>query len=228
MSNGLIVIINLLVLVFAVVAAVTLIRSHATARIAPVLVIALATLIGLANAFLPPLAALRDHFPLAQPLAVVGMSIGLLAFGLSPAGRDYFRTAAVKPLIALQGWRLMFGALLLAAGMLGALPPAFFWSVALGDMIVGAWAISIWRRREPASHTELKIWSGVSLLDLLHLLPRAVIALPPFYAAHPDLFRPILLPLLGVPMLIALQILLLRRFIADGKSTEGNAPLQSH
>jgi hypothetical protein len=155
---------------------------------------------------------------------VLSMTAGLLAVGLSSAGRDYFRIANVKPLIALQSWRFLFGLLLLTAGLIGALPANFFWSVALGDIGVGAWALSIWLRRGLASPIELKLWSAFGLVDLLHLLPRAVITLPPFYATHPDLFRPILLPLLGVPMLIALHILLLRRFLADGNPPEGGFP----
>ncbi|MEQ1549601.1 MAG: hypothetical protein ABL918_13290, partial [Chakrabartia sp.] len=56
------------------------------------------------------------------------------------------------------------------------------------------------------------------------LLPRAILTLPPFYAVHPELFRPILLPLLGVPMLIALHLFLLFRFFADDKTPEDMPP----
>lgn len=224
MANGLTAIINLLVLLFAVVVAAALTRNRTPPSTIPTTVIAMATMIGLANAFLPPLAALREQFPLVQPVMVLSLFVGLLAVGLTTAGRDYFRTVNVKPLIALHSWRLLFGLLLLTAGMLGALPPSFFWSVAVGDMLAGIWAITIWRRGGSVSLTELKFWSFAGLIDLLHLLPRAVITLPPFYAANPELFRPILLPLLGVPMLIALHILLLIRFFADGKTTEGVVP----
>jgi hypothetical protein len=226
MSNVLIATINLLALMFAAMVAAALNQSRA--GLGPLLIIALAVVIGLANAFLPPLAALRDQLPLAQPLMVLGMTIGLLAIGLSSAGTAFFRATNVRPLIALHGWRLVFGMLLLVAGLAGALPPSFFWSVAIGDIVAGTWAISIWRRNRLASLTELKLWSALGLADLLHVLPRAALTLPPFYLAHPDLLRPLLLPLLGVPILIALHVVLLRRFIADGKSPEGDAPFQTH
>jgi hypothetical protein len=225
-SNGLIFAINLLVLLFAGWTAATLTRARTGNGSGPVIVIGAATLAGLIGAFLPPLVELRERLPLAQPLMVLGMTAGLIGLGLSSGGWNYFRTAPVRPLIALHGWRLLFGLLLLASGLAGALPKGFFWSVALGDLVAGAWAISIWRRKSLASTTELKIWSAFGLLDLLHLLPRAVITLPPFYAAHPDVFRPILLPLLGVPMLIALHVLLLRRFMANGKTPEGSSSHQ--
>jgi hypothetical protein len=220
MQNGLIALINILVLGVALIATVTLIRASASssARSGPIFVIVAATLIGLANAYLPALAALRDQLVFVQPLMVLGMVTLLLTAGLTLRGRDFFRAVHVKPLIGLHSWRVLFGLLLLVAGLMGALPPAFFWSVAFGDIVAGLWAIAMWRRSTLASPTELKLWSAFGLFDLLHVLPRAVVTLPPFYLANPDVFRPVLLPLLGVPMLIALHILLLQRFIADGKT----------
>ncbi len=227
MSNVLVAAINSLVLVFAAVVGLTLTRSSAKGRAGPVIAIAGATLIGLANGYLPALAALRDQMAIAQPLMVAGMTIGLLAVALSAGGRAVLRTAALRPLIALHSWRVVFGLLLLATGLAGGLPPAFFWSVAIGDIMVGLWAISIWRRRSTGI-AELQLWSALGLIDLLHVLPRAAITLPVFYAAQPELFRPILLPLLGVPILIALQVVLLWRFLAIGKSPEAIDPVHHH
>jgi hypothetical protein len=217
--------INLLVLVFALTAVVALVRARrgGAAPRAIAMLILVAAVIGLANACLPVLAALRDRSAAAQPVMVLGLTGLLLWSGRSTGGRAYFRTADVGPLIALHGWRLLFGVLLLLAGLDGGLPARFFWSVAIGDIIAGLWALTLWRRAT-AKTRELKLWSLFGLVDLLHLLPRAVLTLPPYYATHPDLFRPILLPLLGVPMLIALHVLLLLRFIADGKIPEGISP----
>lgn len=230
MVNGLISLINLMVLVFFITATCAVLRASpkAVPQVSLVAVMAIAMVIGVVNAWFPPLVALRKDVPIAQPIAVLFMVSAFLLVGFSAAGRRYFQSASLPPLIALHGWRVFFGTLLLIVGLNGGLPAQFFWSVALGDIIVGIWAISIWRRHKPASLTELKLWSAVGLVDLLHVLPRAIITLPPFYASYPDLFQPLLLPLLGVPMLIALHILLLRRFFADGKSDKGNALPQTH
>lgn len=224
MANTLISIINLMGIVFVISLSCALVRAkgEGVSSTALLSVVALATAFGLMNAWFPPVAALRDQFAFAQPVMVISLVSILLFAGFGARGRSYFQTAQLQPLIALHGWRLLFGTLLLITGLIGGLPPEFFWSVALGDIGVGLWAISIWQREKPASQTELKLWSAVGLADLLHLLPRAIITLPPFYEAHPDLFRPILLPLLGVPILIALHLLLLRRFLADDKAPESH------
>jgi hypothetical protein len=155
---------------------------------------------------------------------VLGLTAALLIAGFSAGGREYFRSANVGALVGLHGWRVVFGVFLLLTGLNGGLPASFFWSIAIGDIVAGLWALSLCRRATSASNGELKLWSAFGLLDLFHLLPRAVVTLPPFYAVHQDLLRPILLPLLGVPMLIALHIFLLFRFFAESKSPEGLPP----
>lgn len=209
MANAVISTIDLLVLAFAVTAVTA--GPRARTRDAPAgaigWVIGLATVVGLANAVVPTLASLREQLPLAQPAMVLGMIALLLAAGLSAGGRRYFLAAEIRPLIALHGWRVVFGALLLATGLSGGLPPAFFWSAALGDTLAGLWAISIWRRASPASNLELELWGFFGLADLLHVLPLAALSLPPFCLTNPDLVRPLLLPSLGVPPLIALHVL---------------------
>lgn len=189
-----------------------------------IVIVLIVAAIGVANAYVPTLAALRDNVRLAQPAMILGLTAGLLIAGLGGRGRAYFRTADLGPLIGLHGWRVLFGVLLLIVGLNGGLPANFFWSIALGDILAGFWALSLWRRSNAASAAELKLWSAFGLLDLLHLLPRAILTLPPFYAAHPELFRPALLPLLGVPMLIALHMLLIIRVFADAKSIGGSFP----
>lgn len=229
MVNGLISLINIMVLVFFITATCALMRASPkeVPAVGLIAIMAIATLIGVVNAWFPPMVALREVFTPAQPITVLFMVTIFLLVGFSAAGRFYFQGASLPPLIALHGWRVLFGSLLLIVGLQGGLPADFFWSVAIGDIIVGLWALSIWRRHKPASHTELKLWSAIGLADLLHVLPRAIITLPPFYATHPDVFQPILLPLLGVPMLIALHILLLRRIFGDGQSNERDAPPQT-
>lgn len=220
MLNTLISTINLLAIAFTISLAFALVRAkgEGVSNTAVLVVVAATVAFGLINAWFPPASALRDQFAFAQPVMVITLVVILLLAGMSARGHIFFQTAQIRPLIAVHGWRALFGAMLLLTGLNGGLPPQFFWSAALGDIFAGLWAITIWRRKNAASHTELKLWSAIGLTDLLLLPPSAIINLPPFYATHPDLFRPILLPLLGVPILIALHILLLRRFVADCKA----------
>lgn len=208
MTTYLIIIINLLVFVFAAFA----IKALEEVKWARAVIVA-AALIGFANAYAPPLVALREALPVAQPIMIFAIIGLLLGFALPHAGKIALDQVNARRIIAFHGWRLVFGSLLLVAGLLGALPPGFFLSVAIGDMVAGIWAISIWRRQGPVSKRELILWSLIGLADLLHVLPRAFLTLPPFYTENPDVFRPVMLPLLGVPMLIALHIILLRRFV---------------
>lgn len=215
--------INWLVLLFVVALVIAALRARRdrTPTAAILLTTGAAAVIGLSNAAFPPLVALREATLAVQPAMVLGLTTLLTVLGLTGAGRRYFRRAKLSPLIAMHGWRVLFGGSLLAAGLLGGLPPEFFWSVALGDIAIGLWALAIWRRWPDVSGFELKVWSLLGLADLLHLLPRAVLTLPPFYLAHPELERPLLLPLLGVPLLIALHLLVLIRLLKHDQ-TEPN------
>jgi hypothetical protein len=164
-----------------------------------------ALVVGLANAHLPGLAAFREQVTVARPLMILGMVLWLGAWawrGL--AGMPGWLVLSVAP------WRVVFGSLLLAMGLAGGLPPAFFWSAAFGDIAVGALGIALLATGLAENRTAQLGWHALGLLDLGHVLVLGVLHLGPFYAANPDVSRLGLLPLFGVPAFIALHLGMLR------------------
>jgi hypothetical protein len=172
------------------------------------LVLALAW--GLLWSFVPAFAAQR----LAPPpggqagaiLALLASLIGLLAI---PQVRNFFRTARLQRLVAIGPWRIVYGGLILAIGLNGGLPSQFFWSVALGDIAVGLWAVAILVGGSRISHGHLAAWNAVGAVDLTHALVLGALYLRGFFIAHPDLPGLNLLPLAGVPVYLAIHILTL-------------------
>lgn len=165
---------------------------------------------GAAWSWLPPLAALRlQPPPFGQAgaiLLLVAMLVGLLAL---PAVRSFFRAADPLPLVIIGRWRVIYGSALLVIGLSSGLPPAFFWSVALGDIAVGLWAERINQRGQLTSEREITLWNLVGFADLAHALVLGAVHLRPFFLASPEIPPINLLPLAGVPMLIALHALTL-------------------
>jgi hypothetical protein len=162
-------------------------------------------LAGLTNAYLPALAALREQVVLARPAMILGMIAWLGGWALwGLRGVPGWLALSVSP------WRMVFGTGLLVMGLAGGLPPAFFWSAALGDIAVGALGLGLLATGQAENRGALIAWNALGLLDLAHVLALGVLHLAPFYAAHPDVARLGLLPLFGVPAFIALHLGMLR------------------
>jgi hypothetical protein len=151
--------------------------------------------------FLPP--------PAGQAGAILSLIVALNLLRLSPSLRAMFANIDMSRLVDMGAWRVLYGGALLLIGMQGALPAEFFWSAALGDILVGIWAFTIMARRPQVSRGELIAWNGVGLLDLVHVLALGAIFLPPFYQTHPNIEPLNLLPLVGVPVLLVLHIMTL-------------------
>jgi hypothetical protein len=159
----------------------------------------------------PPLAVARLASPPGgQVIAIATTVLGLMALLTLSSVQTYFRTSDVHQFVRLGPWRIVYGALLLTMGALGGLPDAFFWSAGIGDILVGIWAIAILTRKSPANERELVAWNLVGVADLLHVLVLGAINLRPFFLGHPDIVPPLnLLPLVGVPLFIALHVMTL-------------------
>jgi hypothetical protein len=147
--------------------------------------------------------------PAGQAGAILSLIIALNFLRLSPSVRAMFRSIDMSRLVDMGGWRVLYGSALLFIGMQGALPSEFFWSAALGDILVGLWAFTIMVRRPNISRGELIAWNGFGLLDLLHVLALGALFLPSFYQNHPEVPPLNLLPLVGVPLLLVLHIMTL-------------------
>jgi hypothetical protein len=203
---------NALCVVFALTAAVSLIaaRRDGPPPIVLFMVVLGALAWGAAHAFYPPLISWRASVPSGQPLVIAGLILALTALAWTSAGTAYFRTAALRPLIALYLWRIVFGGALLTLGLNGALPPGFFWPAAVGDIVVGLWALSMLPRFPSVSRWELLAWNALGLADLLNVLRLGLLELRPFFSANPEMTPLTLLPLFGVPFFVALHLQLFR------------------
>lgn len=203
-------------LMFATVLSVGWVLQRATGQrsaISPiaVAVVLLAALVwGALWTWYPPLASTRLAAPPGgQAGAIVALIVTLLSLLIVPAVRDYFKHVDAARLVALGLWRLVYGTMLLAIGLLDGLPASFYLSAAVGDLLVGLWALLILTRRESASGAEIVAWNVVGLVDLLHVITLAALHLRPFFIVHPELPPLNLLPLVGVPLFIALHALTL-------------------
>jgi hypothetical protein len=165
---------------------------------------------GAAWSFYPPLSALRFlPPPSGQAGAILGLIVGLILLQILPSVQKMFRTINMARLVDIGVWRIVYGAALLLIGLQGGLPSQFFWSAAIGDILVGLWAISIIARRPDVSRNELMVWNGTGMLDLLHVLALGALYLPTFYKLNPEIAPLNLLPLVGVPCLLVMHILTL-------------------
>jgi hypothetical protein len=160
--------------------------------------------------WVPGMAALRlMPAPAGQAGAILALTLGLCLLLLHGSARHFFRTVRAVRLLALGPWRIVYGAALLVIGLGQGLPPAFFWSAAIGDIAVGIWSLAILARRETVSEREVLAWNAIGLADLMHVLALGAVNLRPFYLANPDVAPLNLLPLVGVPVFIALHVLTL-------------------
>lgn len=178
---------------------------------AGVVLIGAATLAA-ALSWYPPLVAIRlEPAPGAQVAVVAFLAFGLPAVLLSlPATRLFLARIDSLSAARIGNWRVVYGSLLLAMGLAGGLPEDFYRSVAIGDIAVGLWAMWIATRPNRVSDRHLLAWNIAGLIDLLHVIPLAVIILRPFVIANPDAPTLNLLPLAGVPLFIALHIVTIR------------------
>lgn len=170
----------------------------------------------------PGLVAVRETVVWVQPAVIGTVVLAALLLHGSQTVRDGFRRAAMPPLIGLFVWRIVFGMLLAALWLSGGLPAAFAWSAALGDIAVGLWALGLLAleragRRPKALH--LHVWNAAGLLDLVNVMRLAITVLVPWLVERPQLPRFAMLPLFGVPLLIALHLHIWRAFRGSLQAT---------
>jgi hypothetical protein len=215
--SGIIVTTDLLVPITLATVWLALRRSRVEGPTAGLLALPLGLVLawGAAWTWVPALAALRLLPPPAgQAAAILGTVVGLCLLLLAAPVRQLLRSAPLLPLVALGPWRIVYGVALLGIGVLGGLPPAFFWSAAFGDIAVGFWSLLILSRRETVSEREILAWNLVGLVDLMHVLVLGAANLRGFYLADPGISPLNLLPMVGVPVFIALHVFMLWGFWA--------------
>jgi hypothetical protein len=175
--------------------------------------------------WVPSVSALRlQPPPFGQAGAILALTLGLCLLLLSRLVRQFFGAARSLPLVALGPWRIVYGLALLLIGLSGGLPPAFFWSAASGDIAVGLWSVAILMRRSTVMQSEILAWNFVGLLDLMHVLILGALHLRGFYLTDPGLEPLNLLPIVGVPVFMALHVLTLWGFWARRGEAKAVSP----
>jgi hypothetical protein len=167
----------------------------------------IAALNGIIWTYWPKLSAHRlDPPPLGQGLAI----LSLIAVLLLPLAFKKFRNLLAQtnfePLASFSYWRIIYGALLIILGLQSALPGNFFWSAGVGDITAGIIAMILVGSKTKDSSPWFLTWNIVALADLIHVISLGAIFLRPFFIANPIIPPINMLPLAGVPMLIALHI----------------------
>lgn len=158
---------------------------------------------------------------LALPVGVfvgVGLAIASLAHAPTRAAFDALDDGTIRTLL---GYRATFGAFLIAGAALGSFPPMFAWTAGLGDLLV-AWLA----HAAPSSlargggRVGRLLVHGVGVLDLIEVIVLAMLVVRPWlfarFEADPSFAGPpLLLPWLGVPLMLALNVHGLRRAVAE-------------
>lgn len=161
--------------------------------------------------YVPALSAMRlAPPPLGQAGVIMITLVGMTALWLSPHVQRRVGNFDPTPLLGMTVWRMVFGMSVLAVGVAGGLPPGFFWSVGLGDILVGLIGFGLMAQGASVTHRQFVFWNLIGLADLSHVLILGAVTLIPFFLATPDLPFVNLLPLAGVPLLLSLHILGLR------------------
>jgi hypothetical protein len=179
-------------------------------------------------AWFPPLAALRlAPPPGGQVMAILGVVLTFIGFRFTAAMRAYWQTAQLEKLVWNGPWRAVYGSALLVIGLSGGLPNEFVWSAAAGDIAVGMWAIAILMRGANVKRSEILGWNVIGAFDLFHVLALGAVFLRPFYLDNPDIPLLNLLPLAGVPVLLAVHVMTLTGFLVQRKTSRASTYLVS-
>ncbi len=171
---------------------------------------------GVAWAYLPELVALRRN---TQFGILISISTAVVYLPLTMRRFEVSATAA-KEVLRLAGWRVVFGGLLGIIGGIGGLPAGFYLSAAAGDIAVGIAGLGLLAQGR-VSNTALLVWHSVGLFDLVHVLAVGAIYLVPFFSANPAIPIFGLLPIVGVPIFIALHVVAVRSLRAKAKKNRG-------
>ena len=166
---------------------------------------------------------------LLLPLGVflgLGLAIGSLFHAPTREAFESLDDGAVRTLL---GYRATFGAFLFAGAALDLFPPSFAWTAGLGDLAVG-WLAHVAPGsigRQGARGWRLLV-HGVGLVDLLQVVFLAMTVVRPWLVARAELGEvvlgpPLLLPWVGVPLMLAINLHGLRSAWRE-RSTEDGAP----
>ena len=159
-------------------------------------------------------------------LLPIGVFLGLFAMilGLFHAPtRRAFDALDDGQIRTLLSYRAIFGAFLFAGAALELFPPVFALTAGLGDLL-GAWLAHVapGSLGRGGSRGWRLLVHGVGLLDLIEVVVMAMTVVRPWLAEHGSVGPPMILPWIGVPLMLALNLHGLRRAIADGAARQAS------
>ncbi len=153
--------------------------------------------------------------PLTLVLLPVGVFVGLglaVASVLHAPTREAFESFDDGAVRSLLGYRATFGAFLFAGAALELFPPSFAWTAGLGDLVVG-WLAHVAPRSigRGGSRGWRLLVHGVGFVDLVQVVFLAMTVVRPWLAVraeagHVVLGPPLLLPWIGVPLMLAINL----------------------
>jgi hypothetical protein len=147
--------------------------------------------------------------------ALIGLGLGIAAL-CSPRVAARFTALDDGQWRMLMLFRAVFGALILAGGAQGLLPPAFALPVGGGDILVGALAaLAPGSLAAGGSRASRLIVFGIGALDFAYALTMIVRVLMPWLAETQSPGLSLLLPWVGVPLMLAINLFGLRQLWAE-------------
>jgi hypothetical protein len=171
-----------------------------------------------------------SHVTRAVPVAAMVPAVAVVGVGLGVAALFSSRVAARFTNLIDGQWRLLmlyravFGALILAGGAQGLLPAAFALPVGVGDLLVGALAVLLpGSLAAGGSRAARLVVFGVGALDLTYALIMIVRVLVPWLAETQSPGLSLLLPWVGVPLMMTINLFGMRQLFAEQAGVRATA-----
>jgi hypothetical protein len=148
-------------------------------------------------------------------VAVVGVGLGVAALA-SPRVAARFTNLVDGQWRLLMLYRAVFGALIVAGGAQGLLPAAFALPVGAGDLLTGALAVlAPGSLAAGGSRASRLVVFGIGALDLTYALIMIVRVLVPWLAETRSPGLSLLLPWVGVPLMMTVNLFGVRQLLAE-------------
>jgi hypothetical protein len=148
-------------------------------------------------------------------IALLGLALGVAALCSSRVAARFSKLADAEWRM-LMSYRAVIGALILAGGAQGILPPEFAVPVGAGDLVVGALAaLAPGSLAAGGSRASRLVVFGTGVLDFAYALTLIVRVLVPWLAETRSPGLSLLLPWVGVPLMLTINLFGLRQLWAE-------------
>lgn len=153
--------------------------------------------------------------------AFVGIALALVSLAWAPARRafDQLSDAEVRGLLV---YRATFGGMLIAGAALGSFPPVFAWTAGVGDLLVTWLAAAMpGALATGGSRPARLLVHGWGLFDLVQVVVVVLTIVRPWLIESNAAVPSLLLPWIGVPLMLALNLHGFRHALSEARSNRG-------